>query len=404
MIVERHLAARLLPLCALLVALIATAAPAAIYLLRVREVEARGAEVARSLAGLLRDEARARPSLWRYDTVKLVEHFRAYEGGDVAAVVVTDPEGHTAPGAHIAAAGRGGASGAAALAQARLAWASAGVDVGPREHGRVWVGVSTEAVRAEALLLLAAFAALALALGALLYLLPLHALRGAQAARAADLAARQRLQRLSSRALGLDEDERRRIAHDLHDGLGQALTGLRLQLQVLAARPADDEVKRLATRSLALADEALDEVRLAVGALAPPLLAELGLARALPRSAEGVAERAGLALDVDIGGLGGAILPAAIETAAYRIAQEALTNVVRHASARRVTLVAAVESGELVLEIADDGAGVGPGAIGQGHGLSGIVERAELLGGRAEIERAPIGGTRVHVALPLGGP
>lgn len=402
---ERALARRLLPLCALLVALIGTTAPAAIYLLRCRELEGHAAEVADALADLLRDEARARPALWRYDTVKLVEHFRAYEGGNVAAVVITDPEGDVPPGGDSRALAGGAAAPARAgerVGPARLVWASAGIDTGTSELGRVWVGVSSEAMRVETLLMLAGFAALGVVLGAMLYLLPLGALRREERARAADVAARLRLQTLSTRALGLDEDERRRIARDLHDGLGQALTGLRLQLQVLATRGGDDEARHLATRSIGLADEALDEVRLAVGALAPPLVAELGLAEALARYAEGCAQRAGLACEVDVAGLGGVSIPAAIETAAYRIAQEALTNAVRHARATRVVVHAERDAAWLTLSVRDDGIGFDADGAGRGHGLGGIVERAELLGGRAEIGRAPGGGTLVRVVLPLG--
>jgi len=208
------------------------------------------------------------------------------------------------------------------------------------------------------------------------------------------------LQRSRERLVTAREEERRRLRRDLHDGVGPRLAALTLKIETarnkLSHDPAADELlSDLAGR----AHEAVADVRRSVHALRPPVLDELGLVGALRETA---AQYGGGGLDVSVRAPEDLPpLPAAVEVAAYRIAQEAMTNVVRHAGARRcrVDLSLDEESGSLGLEVEDDGRGTGRGP-GPGVGLSSVRERAEELGGTLVVGPAPAGGTRVRAELP----
>jgi len=209
------------------------------------------------------------------------------------------------------------------------------------------------------------------------------------------------LQHSRERLVATREEERRRLRRDLHDGLGAQLAGLNIQAGTL---------RRLIPRDPAAADElvvelreelrsAISDIRRLVYDLRPPALDDLGLVEALRRLAEryGAEEellRVSVKAPEDL-----PHLPAAVEVAVYRIAQEALTNVARHAQARTCVVWLAVDE-DVALEIIDDGVGI-PEARGAGVGLSSMRERASELGGSCVVEAAPESGTRVLVHLPL---
>ncbi|SEK82290.1 Histidine kinase-, DNA gyrase B-, and HSP90-like ATPase [Blastococcus sp. DSM 46786] len=212
------------------------------------------------------------------------------------------------------------------------------------------------------------------------------------------------LRRSRERLVTAREEERRRLRRDLHDGLGAQLAGLTVQTGVLRTL-----IHRDPARAEALAGElraelrtAIADVRRLVHDLRPPALDELGLVGALERltercSADGDGLRAGVEVDGEL-----PPLPAAVEVAAYRIAQEALTNVVRHAAARTCTLRLAADDGELTVEVVDDGRGL-PAELLPGVGMSSMRERAAETGGRCDVLPAPGSGTRVRARLPLSG-
>jgi signal transduction histidine kinase len=214
------------------------------------------------------------------------------------------------------------------------------------------------------------------------------------------------LQRSRERLVATREEERRRLRRDLHDGLGAQLAGLNVQAGTL---------RRLIPRDPAAADKlvgelreelrsAIADIRRLVYDLRPPALDDLGLKEALRRLAErhgseGGQLRVSVEAPEDLPSL-----PAAVEVAIYRIVQEALTNVARHARARSCVVRLAVDE-DVALEIVDDGVGI-PKERGAGVGLSSMRERAAELGGSCALEPALKGGTRVLVRLPLpkGGP
>ncbi len=231
----------------------------------------------------------------------------------------------------------------------------------------------------------------------------IHATRlGAQAMRLAS-----DLQHSRERLVTAREEERRRLRRDLHDGLGPRLAGLTLRLETAHDRLAGDPVAEplLADLTTRLRDAVVD-IRRLVYSLRPPALDELGLVSAIREGALQYANdgRDGLSLTLDAPDELPA-LPAAVEVAAYRIAQEAITNVIRHAGARHcwVRIQLDQAGGALHLEVCDDGKGLDPGAH-PGIGLSSMRERAEELGGTLTIDTPPTGGTCVRSHLPCRAP
>jgi signal transduction histidine kinase len=210
------------------------------------------------------------------------------------------------------------------------------------------------------------------------------------------------LRRARERLVSAREEERRRLRRDLHDGLGPLLGSLTLKLDV-----ADDLVEPDPAAARALlhglkeqAQTATADIRRLVHALRPPALDDLGLAAALYEGTQHC-EQAGLRVTVDLPERLPP-LPAAVEVAAYRIAQEALTNIVRHAAARscHVRLTLDDSARALQLEIGDDGRGL-PLVPRRGVGLASMRERAEELGGTCEVTSRPEGGTCVRARLPV---
>jgi two-component system NarL family sensor kinase len=197
------------------------------------------------------------------------------------------------------------------------------------------------------------------------------------------------------------EEERRRIRRDLHDGLGPALAGVALGID--AARNTIDRDPAAAADTLAElkreVQASVKDVRRMVYDLRPPALDQMGLAAALEEYAARLTERGGLAVEVQAAAL--PALPAAVEVAAYRIATEALTNVLRHAGADHASVCLEVGDGALRLEVSDDGVGLGEDRGTQGLGLTAMSERAAELGGTCDISVGDGGGTRVRVSLPL---
>ena len=207
------------------------------------------------------------------------------------------------------------------------------------------------------------------------------------------------LQRSRERLVTAREEERRRLRRDLHDGVGPRLAALTLKIETARNRLSHDPAADYLLSDLAgRAHEAVADVRRSVHALRPPVLDELGL---IPALRETAAQYGGDNLRVSVRAPETLPpLPAAVEVAAYRIAQEAMTNVVRHAGARRCTVGLDPDAGGVLrLEVKDDGRGM-DGGRGVGVGLSSMRERAEELGGTLVVEAAPAGGTVVRAELP----
>jgi len=203
----------------------------------------------------------------------------------------------------------------------------------------------------------------------------------------------------AQRALAAQERERRRLARELHDELGQTLTGVVLQLDGLA-RTAPPEIQPTVSQVQEAARASAEEVRDIARGLRPQALEEFGLRSALITLATGFAERSGLAVRHEFAAeLPG--LPPEQDLAIYRVAQEGLTNVARHAEATGVLLALEAEDGHVVLRVRDDGRGIDDGAAHNAGGLGGMRERAMLIGGRLMVERLRPYGTEIRLEVPV---
>jgi two-component system, NarL family, sensor histidine kinase UhpB len=200
------------------------------------------------------------------------------------------------------------------------------------------------------------------------------------------------------RVLGAQEGERLRIARELHDEVGQQLTALLLQL-ASARRAAGPGLEPTLGEAHALARESLEDVRRVARELRPEALDDLGLVSALAALCERLDEQAGLKVDQDLQPVLPPLAPEE-ELVVYRVAQEALTNVLRHAGRDKAELELRASGGELVLDVRDDGRGFDPDGVA-GNGLVGMRERALLVGGRLVVRSRPGRGTMVRLALPL---
>jgi signal transduction histidine kinase len=209
------------------------------------------------------------------------------------------------------------------------------------------------------------------------------------------------LQRARERLVLGREEERRRLRRDLHDGLGPALAGHLLRLDVIArGLPAGSDTARLVDTLRDELRDTVQDVRRLVEGLRPPALDELGLGGALRQVASRLAGGSGVATTVQCDDVPN--LPAAIEVAAYRIATEAMTNVIKHARARTCGIEVRVEPDALTVRVQDDGVGLPDTSAGRGHGLRTMRERAEELRGSFDAY-ASDAGTVVVARLPLAG-
>jgi PAS domain S-box-containing protein len=219
-------------------------------------------------------------------------------------------------------------------------------------------------------------------------------------------AANTRLHSLSRQLIEAQEAERRRIARELHDEIGQALALIKLNIR--AVQPLAD-TSALAPRleqSLGIIEATLLRVRALALDLRPAMLDDLGLVAALRWYVDQQARVSGLAAEVQAE-MNGDRLPSEIETVCFRIVQEALTNILRHAQAHHVRVRVEQCADAIRLTIGDDGAGFDVGQVlarakqGASGGLLGMRERAALCGGQLTIESAPTGGTTIHIRIPL---
>lgn len=213
----------------------------------------------------------------------------------------------------------------------------------------------------------------------------------------------ERLRALSRRLLEIQEEERGRLARDLHDDIGQALTALKIQVESLRLASGDEAQRgRVAHRveeCVETIQSTLERVRQLSLSLRPPQLDDLGLAAALRSHLDRQARVAGLVAHFDAGEAPHDV-SAETETACFRVAQEAITNVLRHARARNLWVRLFDSGGRLALSVRDDGLGFDVQSV-RGLGLAGMEERTALAGGSLELRAAPGKGTTVLATFPL---
>ncbi len=401
-------ARRMAPLALMAGLVVGVVLPLVYQTLSFRERRAQADIWARHVGARLEELARERPELWSYDADRLGELVYPLVAPPVEAHVRVDVSGRE----------RVYESGPAGRPDEVAGWSL--VRGGGRAVGRVEVRIEAADTRraVRRLWVVASLSGLGLALA--LFFLPLWTVRRADAldvqlwraleeanatlearveARTLELRARERqLSELSARLVAVQEEERARLSRDLHDELGQVLTGLRLRLTSLdaVARTAPKAAADL-DAALAAVDHAVEEVRRLAHRLRPPALDALGLPAALRAHAERWAEAAQLRVDLAVGD----VQPEpALGDVLFRVAQEALTNVARHASARtvRVELADFDDGWRLVVE--DDGRGLPADTPKRGLGLIGARERVEAAGGYLDVEGGDAGGVRLVAWLP----
>jgi two-component system, NarL family, sensor kinase len=207
------------------------------------------------------------------------------------------------------------------------------------------------------------------------------------------------MERFAERIVLAQETERRRLAGEIHDGISQRVVSLSFHLSAAAdaVKTAPDVAAHEIAEAQSLAEAALDETRFAIAGLHPPVLDDLGLAASLESLAASIPQ-----LEVHAEARP-CDLPPHVATSVYRIAQEALQNVVKHADATKARLRLLIHGDTITLEIEDDGQGFAPeagNATGTGYGLPGMRERAELLGGTLEVKSYPGQGTLLRLRFP----
>ncbi len=203
----------------------------------------------------------------------------------------------------------------------------------------------------------------------------------------------------SSAALAAQEEERARVARDLHDEVNQSLTALLLRLEAARVKAPAELAHELA-ETKALANQAMEELLLLARQLRPAALDDLGLKAALAGHVQELDRQAGIDASLEAHG-DFSDLPADVQLVVYRVAQESLSNAVRHSGAETVTVDVLREGDRVELTVGDDGSGFTFDQAARGLGITGMRERALLVGGDVEVESRPNDGTRVTLRVPL---
>jgi two-component system sensor histidine kinase UhpB len=378
-------ARRMLPMAVLAGAVVAAVPPLSWRTVTWQRLGAQARVYATHVAHGVARAARLDPYLWRYNAGKVVQAAALHRGqSDIAAVRIAGCTGETlfdAQGLGVGTGKAGGVSGRAPIVTdaGTVAWVEVHAD--EREARRALVRIA------------AGSGALGLVVALLLFLFPTRVVRRL----AADVAATVARLGDAERVVGVQEEERRRIARDLHDGVGQSLAALRLELEMAAARPGEAAAHLAA--GAARCEETVAELRRVVHDLKPPELGTLGAAEALRACTERFERSTGIA--VSFRHEGGDVASVERATCLLRILQEALHNVAAHAGAREVGVTLVVDgAGAVTLAVRDDGRGFEVAAARRGMGLDGIAERCAFLGGTFELESRPGEGTRLVARLP----
>ena len=216
----------------------------------------------------------------------------------------------------------------------------------------------------------------------------------------------EELRRLSVRLMTMQDQERRRLARDLHDGLGQELAVAKMVLDKMIMQKSVQPPEEAWTEASGIVDRAIQQVRSMSHLLHPPLLDEVGLLSALSWYVEGLTKRSGIETSLEVQPGDFPRLAAEVETAVFRIVQEALTNVFRHSEASKVWITLSQRKGTIVVAVRDDGKGIGkriaelqPDSVGVGIG--GMKQRAKEFGGELRLTNAHPG-TLVELVIPCG--
>ena len=403
MTLPQRFAHRMLP-AAVVVGLAVAAAPPLTYRVAAWNGLGEQAEVYASHVGQrLRAAVHQQPRLWRYNAGKIIRATMVHRNQrDIGTIAVMGCDGTVVLQSHTKGIGTGAVGGPSGEVNV-VAFGAV--------HARVRVVIDTKRYRYTLWLIAALSIPLGLFTAIALFAYPVLVVRkqsralvsmNRELADARDnltervRAGVEQVRRLSARVVDTQEAERRRIARDLHDGLGQALTGLQFELELAAkhspSQPLDDGINTCR--------QALDELRRVVQEIRPRELESRELGEAMRRYAEGFEQRTGIATYFH--GSDPIECSPEVATCLFRLLQEALTNVGRHARASEVAVRVRINTHNVSLEVRDDG--IGFDVIGDHHGagLQGMRERCEFFGGGLEVLSAAGDGTTISAVLPRG--
>jgi signal transduction histidine kinase len=421
--------ARKTSMAATLAAVVLTLGTPVTLYLQTRSARAeQAASHAHQMAHLVRTVVIERPDLWYYDTPKLAGYLSLMvEDTEIRQVVVIDQGGRWVNVPEDDEAG-----------WLPRWWAWAPVYRGETVAAQVWVAVDATGGISRVLVMTVLAWALASLLATALYALPIRVVsqaedhisslldklegarvelanlnqdlerrvedRSRQLAQSAEALrlSEARLREVAGRAVEATEQERQRVARELHDSTGQMLTAIRLSLQVAdtlleegsPARPSLDDLEQLV-------DDTIDEVRRIAVDLHPAALDRLGLVEGLSELSSGMGSRAGVEIAFETSDVP-PNLPAGVQSSCFRLIQEALTNAVRYAEAKLIMVELAFENSTLKISVIDDGQGFDPNEVRRGFGLGGMQDRVAMLGGSLSIESAPGRGTEISIVIPVG--
>lgn len=216
----------------------------------------------------------------------------------------------------------------------------------------------------------------------------------------------QELHNLSMRLIAMQDDERRRFARELHDGLGQELTAAKMAVDSIPLEDSGEYSRQAIAQASSLIDGAIQQVRSVSHLLHPPLLDEIGLQAALAWYSEGLTKRSGIETSIELQPSDFPRLTPSMETMVFRIVQEALTNVFRHSSARNCWVSVAKDENQVQITVRDDGKGISdeiaafdPETIGVGIG--GIRQRIKEVGGELRLRNANPSGAILEATIPM---
>lgn len=400
---------RMLPLAVIAGLALAVVPPLTYHLLAWRSLRAQARIYAGHVATQLREVVLRQPRLWRYNAAKVLQATVLHQGQpDIAAIEIVGCDGRSIYSSRGASStGVGGPVG------------ESSVEAFGSEVARVRVRIDPAREQHAMGLLTAVSLPLGLLFGLLLFFFPVRVVRR-QSERLSgvvdDLYAAQReleesnaalaarveravgeVRRLSGRVVETQEEERARIARDLHDGLGQAIAGLQMELELARERP-QERAARIDAAVTQLSDT-LGELRRVVRELRPPELSAAALPDALRSYAELFERRSGLTTYFRLHG--DASCSEATAICLLRLLQQALINVAQHAVASEVAVRLTLEAPWATLEVEDDGRGFDASLATTGSGLRGMRERCELLGGDFQLASTLGEGTRLVMRVPL---
>ena len=423
---SRRLARVIWPVSLLTALLLSTATPVTRFVLSYGDLSASGNSVAARVSAELSRFVGTSSQLWMYNSAKVASHFGAHISGDNRLYLeIQDGDGRVAyrrdPG------------------EAPYVWTSRTVAVSGADSATVLIGVSARGLLATGLALLLSFTLLGLLFAVTLYRVPLRFLRRAEEdllaafsdlsqARgelelsneelerrveqktdklrvASDLVREQhqRLQALASHVFAAQEEERLRIAKDLHDPSGQMLTAVRIALESAVRLHRQDgdapegALGQILDRTVELVNETTEGIRRSIHVLGTPLLDQGGLKAALATLVS-CFQQANCQISCDLDGVPRSLRPA-VESCAFRVCQEALTNALKHGKPGKVEICGSVAHDHLRISISDDGTWKADGE--EGFGLSTMRDRVALLGGKLEVQALPGQGTNVSAVIPL---